>query len=378
MDVSFTRCEDYDRSHVKASLARAVELLGGWGRFVTPGRRVVIKPNLLLPGSDRRPISTHVQVIRAVFEAVRDAGGDPVVFDVPGVGSLEGTARRLGFDDLPLMENRRTLRWRAALGPFGEIERVDLDGAAVVNVAKLKTHAMMGLTLATKHLFGLVSGAQRFEWHMKAGTNYDHFAGLLVEIERHVKPVLNILDAVVAMEGNGPAGGSPRPLGFLLASPDALSLDALVCRILGMEPLDLAVLGAAKRLAVPFDENPNVLGDEVTAHRVERFKFASDLRADPRRHFGVPGWRWLHELLRQWTINRPVLSRQACTGCKRCEAVCAARAVEMVDDKPTFDLAACIRCFCCQEMCPEGAITVRQGLLSRLAWRTRGARSPSS
>jgi uncharacterized protein (DUF362 family) len=90
--VCLVSCDDYDPVRVRLALDRAVLTIGGWGRFIEPGRKVVVKPNLLLPG-DRRPISTHGSVIRAVVDAVREAGGDPVVFDIPGFGSLRSVAK---------------------------------------------------------------------------------------------------------------------------------------------------------------------------------------------------------------------------------------------------------------------------------------------
>lgn len=371
VSVALARCDDYSSKTVERALSTLIETLGGWSRFLHRGDRVVIKPNLLMPGTEQRPITTHTQIIRSVFDAVTAEGGQAKIFDIPGVGSLRSSAHKLGFADLPLEEDPRYTRWKPVLGPFGEIERVDLEDAVVVNVAKLKTHGMMGLTLATKNLFGLVKLSQRLEWHLKSGINYDHFASLLVEIEQHVKPALNIIDAVVAMEGNGPSSGTARPLRFLAASSDALSLDAAVCRIIGMNPLDLAILAAARKLGIPFDDDPPVLGDPVEPHRIHDFQKVVDLRNNPGRHFGIPGTRWLHDRLRAWTLSRPAVDEGLCTGCGRCAAVCPMHAIDMGKNKPSIDLARCIRCFCCQELCPEGALRVRRGILSRFAWRKR-------
>lgn len=348
-------------------MRRAVDALGGWSRFVPPGARVIIKPNLLMAPSEARPVTTHPEVIRAVHEAVSEAGGHPVVFDLPGFGSLRGLLRRMGLQDLAVPEPPGTLRWKPGDGRFGEVERFDFGDAPVINLAKLKTHGMMGLTLATKNLFGLVGAAQRLEWHMKSGPDYDHFASLLVEILRHVDPTLNLIDAVVAMEGNGPSAGTPRPLHCLLASPCALSLDAAACRLVDRAPETLPVLEAAQRMGIPFDADPTPLGDSLEAHVVHDFVRGADPRGNPDRRFGVPGPLSLHRFLRRFMINRPVLAGKDCVGCRRCHDICPARAITMEEGVPSFALDRCIRCFCCQEMCPEGAISVKRGLLSLLA-----------
>lgn len=367
--MALAHCESYEPAQVREALARAVDALGGWSRFVPAGASVVIKPNLLMASTPRHPITTHPEVIRAVCEAVTSAGGHPVIFDLPGLGSLRGLTRKMGLGDLAVLENPKTVRWKPKGGAFGEVERFAFDDSVVVNLAKFKTHGMMGLTLATKNLFGLVSAAQRLEWHMKSGADYDHFAALLVEILCHVQPALNLIDAVVAMEGNGPSAGDPRPLNCLLASDHALSLDAVACRLVGWDPMDLAVLEAARRREVPFDPDADVVGDSLADHAVGDFKRVADPRDNPHRRFGLPGPLFLHQFLRRWTVNRPALNRDACAGCHRCADICPARAIAMAEGLPSFALDKCIRCFCCQEMCPEGAISVRSGILSWLARR---------
>ncbi len=370
--VSIVRCRDYDPSRVREAVERAVELIGGWNRFLPPYGRAIVKPNLLAAGSDSRPAATHPAVIRAVAEAIRAAGREASVFDRPGYGSLRGVAGALGIGDLLLPSDPPEIRLQPQLGPFGTIERFDLAGAAIVNVPKLKTHGMMGLTLAVKNMFGLVGLARRVEWHLKAGTNYGHFAGLLVEIERGARPALNIMDAVVAMEGNGPASGTPKRIGCMMASADAYALDAAACRLVGWPPEKLKVLDAARRLGVDFDVAPAVEGGRLDDFFVRGFRFASLPGADPARPLSVPGPGSMRELVRRWSLDRPALDRKRCVGCGICAEICPAKAISMSHGTPAFDLSACIRCFCCQEMCPEGAIHVRRGLMGLF----RGGASP--
>jgi Pyruvate/2-oxoacid:ferredoxin oxidoreductase delta subunit len=70
-----------------------------------------------------------------------------------------------------------------------------------------------------------------------------------------------------------------------------------------------------------------------------------------RRLMGSP---WLKNRL----LNRPLLDREKCSGCRKCKQICPADAIAIAGEpaKPQFFLSSCIRCYCCAEVCPEGAI----------------------
>ena len=63
-----------------------------------------------------------------------------------------------------------------------------------------------------------------------------NFAAMLVDINTLIKPRLYIMDAVMAMEGNGPRSGRPRKLGLLLISTDPIALDAVACKLSDLYP----------------------------------------------------------------------------------------------------------------------------------------------
>ena len=89
-------------------------------------------------------------------------------------------------------------------------------------------------------------GSERLGWHLVVGRDYERFADMLLDIYSMVKPQISIIDAVVAMEGNGPGSGAPVNLNFIACSTDALALDASVAAKLGVDDL-LVVKQAQKR-----------------------------------------------------------------------------------------------------------------------------------
>ena len=128
------------------------------------------------------------------------------------------------------------------------IAREALDRDGLINLPKLKTHCQLYMTGAVKNLFGCVAGKRKAWWHFKAGSYRDYFPLMLVETARLLNARLHLLDAVLAMEGNGPASGTPRRAGLLLASEDPVALDRVACEAAGLDPARLRTLEAARAL----------------------------------------------------------------------------------------------------------------------------------
>lgn len=235
----------------------------------------------------------------------------------------------------------------------------------MINVAKAKTHVHAGLTLATKNLFGCVPGLRKSQWHLRAGRDEKMFARLVVDIAETVAPRLNIVDAVVAMEGNGPGSGEVRPVGRLAASASSFALDEAMARILGFAIDELPIGTAARangQLARGIDD-VELFGDALDTIGGRAFKRAA--RQDIG--FAVRMPRFIVRLLGRHATPQPRVSRKLCRTCGACAKICPPKAILIAKGEPAqIDRAACISCFCCQEICPYGAIDVRRGMLSRI------------
>ncbi len=239
----------------------------------------------------------------------------------------------------------------------------------MINLPKAKTHGQMVITGAIKNSFGAVVGMEKPQWHFRAGKNPADFARLLLHIHDLIAPRLSLLDAVVGMEGNGPSGGDPRPLGFLAASGNAHALDAVLARVWGVDPGRVFTLAAAHELGrLPALEAIEIVGPHPDALRPRpAWKLP---RLVPLRGFGGPAW--LNAAIDRLMRLEPKVVDAKCSGCGECGEVCAAGAITLAPDgteerlRVTIDCERCIACFCCQEMCPQGAIEVSPGLAARL------------
>jgi uncharacterized protein (DUF362 family)/Pyruvate/2-oxoacid:ferredoxin oxidoreductase delta subunit len=362
--VSIVRCPDYDPDRVHDAVRRAVDLVGGMAAMVKPGDRVLIKPNLLKASPPDRAVVTHPEIIRAVIRLVREAGGEALVGDSPGFGELRRVCEKSGIMDVIEEEGAQLAEMDDAVkvknhGQFHhfEIARAVHEADVVINVPKLKTHGMMTVTGAVKNLFGCVPGRRKVQWHFNTGVNRQAFARMLVELCALIKPRLTIMDAIVAMEGNGPGSGDPRQVGMVLSGADPVAVDVVSGAIIGAEPGLLYTLRAAADAGIGETrlERIAVLGEALEKVR------ASGFRLPPQEHLE---WRlpeWARRLLKDALTTRPEIDREVCVRCGICQGHCPQGAISDTGAGLEIRYRNCIRCFCCQEFCPQGAITVGRG-----------------
>ena len=147
-----------------------------------------------------------------------------------------------------------------------------MEADVVINLPKWKTHGLTVLTLGVKNLFGCIPGPKKALWHLKAGEDRKVFAQILVDLYQVIQPSLTILDGILGMEGNGPNSGHPIPLGLILASRDPLSLDQIVCDLLGIPRESLPTNRVAFEEGLAKD-GIEVVGERVEEVRIPRFRF---------------------------------------------------------------------------------------------------------
>ncbi len=375
--VSIRRCDQYETGPLRSVMEEIFSDLGGPGAFVKTGDRVLLKPNLLLASPPEKAIVTHPNVVEAVASILSDAGGKLFLGDSPPTGRLaraltksgyDPFMKRLGIEAVPFVE-KHAVR-------FAEdrvYRRIDLAGEvlqfdAVINLAKLKTHAQMFLTLAVKNLFGTIIGMDKATWHLHAGMDYDNFATVLVQIFEAVKPRLSIVDGILGMEGNGPSTGKPREVGIIGASRDAVALDATLCRLLGfeIERLRTCTFGQSMRLGVADAQRIRVVSDGLEGFPLKDFK--------PPRSMMTMTWNLskrnpIRRFLENNMVPRPYIDSSACSGCKTCLEHCPPQAISERAGKMVIDYKKCISCFCCQELCTGKAIDIVQPRLGRVLSR---------
>jgi len=365
--VYITGCASYGEADVTAALERSFAQFGGIEAFVRRGARVLIKPNLLAAHVPSAAVTTHPAVVKALATMLRAAGAEIAVGDSPPVRSLASVAEKTGMKAALAVTGARlcgfTESKRVRGRQFKNLEiAAALDGFdVVINVAKLKTHEQMRLTLAVKNMFGCVVGKEKPAWHLRAGVNRHMFAKMLVDIYLAAKPSFNIVEGVLAMEGDGPgARGRPRELGLLAAGVDAFALDRALCRKLGVDERTFYQVQAAREMGVDRRDLADIEVVDDSGVTVEGFALPTDTGAE----FALPPL--VAKLLKRWLTARPAVDRAKCVVCGVCAGHCPVEAITEGTEAVVIDDRRCIRCYCCMELCPEAAIRVRRPLLVRV------------
>jgi uncharacterized protein (DUF362 family)/Pyruvate/2-oxoacid:ferredoxin oxidoreductase delta subunit len=373
--VALIGCASYDNVEVEAAVRRGMGLLGGPARFVKAGERILLKPNALYGADPARCISTHPAVLRGVGVVLKDAGALLCYGDSSAVMAGEGAMKRSGYGPVAAelgLEHVSLERGRPVSHPGALIAHrlVLAEGAlaadGIVSVSKCKTHNLVRFTGAIKNQYGCVPGMTKGQYHAQYPDVYD-FSRMLVDINTFLKPRLYVMDAVEAMEGNGPGSGVPRHLGVLLISADPVALDATACRIIHLPHSCVPTLALGEEAGLGTAETDGI---ELVGDALEQF-VCPDFDVRREAPVGLSGGG-LRRAIKSIATPRPVIVRQRCIRCGRCVNICPVtpRAVDWGPGgrsvPPRHRYASCIRCFCCNEVCPEKAIEVRTPLVGRL------------
>lgn len=370
--VSIVRCPDY--SNVKSAIKEALALIGGLESIVTPGKRVLLKPNVLAIRAPEDAVTTHPAVVSAMCELVKEAGGIPVIGDGSGVVKLGATSEAFRVSGIEAVAsacgveliNFETSGYTEVSVPAARqiprlyIAKAVLEADVVISLPKLKTHELTLYTGAVKNFFGAVPQKIRKQAH--ALEDRDRFGEAVVDIYSIVKPHLAVMDGVVGMEGNGPANGTPIPSGVVMASYDCVALDMVASEMMGIDPLKVPTNKAALSRGLGL-QHPEVAGVPLQEVSLS-FKMAEGGVTTK-----VPPF--LMRILRKYLTVKPFINTSNCALCKACVMNCSAHAIEEMGKILKINQEKCIQCYCCRELCPNDAVELKKSLLMQIMTRSR-------
>ena len=367
--VWLSRCGGYAPEELLRQVEEAFTALGVWEEL-KPGMQVVIKPNLVMSSKPEAAIATHPALVAAVGRCVQKAGGEVIIAESPGgpytPAAMKAVFRGCGYADM-------AKEWGFTLYTECKSREVSLPGAVrcrqlsvvepfltrdyLIDLAKLKTHSMVGFSGAVKNLFGAVPGLQKPELHCRFPEKQP-FSEMLVDLCDFLKPDLCFLDGILAMEGNGPTGGSPRKAGVLGASKSPYALDVCGAALIGLEPESVLMLKEAHRrgLGPISPKECQLLKEQVETLAQPDFVKAKASSTDFLDR--VPAF--LRPAAKRLATPAPKIRRKECVGCGKCAESCPQHTIAIREGKAVIDYKQCIRCFCCHEMCPKHVIDIRR------------------
>ncbi|MEW5814093.1 MAG: DUF362 domain-containing protein [Spirochaetota bacterium] len=223
------------RGDVEKSVKAAVDLLGGIGRFVRKGQRVLIKPNMSFPNPPEWGTTTDPFVTAKVAELCREAGAGQILIADNPLRRPDICLKRSGILDA-VQNIPRTYTFAAKDRTL--FEQVEVPGGKVlkavevlkellkadvlINLPVAKSHNAAGVSLGMKNLMGLIWDREAF--HEKFDLNEG-----IVDLSTLIRPNLIIVDATRALITSGPSGpGKVLPLGTIVAGTDPVAVDSYV------------------------------------------------------------------------------------------------------------------------------------------------------
>lgn len=334
--VSIVKCEDY--LEVERSIKKALNLLGGLNKFIKKGSKVLIKPNLLRPSKPNTAVITHPLVIEAVINLLKEinaeiligdscAGHDPrrteEAFKISGIELIakRTNSKIINFHEENFVTKPLNNKYLDKITLAQKVFEVD----HIINLPKLKTHPLTFLTGAVKNLFGCVH--PNIRKHLHENFSREEFGEILADIHYIINPTLNILDGVIAMEGDeGPVSGNLRNLNLILTSPDATALDIIAATITGHSQQSIPTIN------IKYLKKINLMGNKIADVISKDFK--------------------KHSLIKENALLDIAINKQICSKCNECMKICPVNAI----NDYTIDKAKCIHCYCCKEICTANAI----------------------
>jgi uncharacterized protein (DUF362 family)/ferredoxin len=380
--VGTARCLVYSPHRVRQAVAQCVEKLPDMQELFRDAHRVLLKPNLLSSSRDPEShVNTHPAVIQALADLlIFEFDCDVAIGDSCGSLGPGSTARAIANSEMDRVageagaeiynvdnQPRHVVSFPQGRAFTEVLLPANLDQFdVIVSVAKLKTHNLTYVTGPVKNVFGLVPGAAKKQVHLRAPRPRD-FAIHICDLYDLVRPQAAFVDAIIGMEGRGPANGGLRHMELLAASCDPVALDSFCAQVMGFDPLTIPLLAEchARGLGAVAPSGIAVRGEPASAFALEDF-------AKPPAYVNsflmrlAPRWL-LRGALGAMTSYRAVIDQGKCTRCGECARNCPSEAIlfDEAADRYRVERPKCIACFCCTEVCPHDAVTARPTRLRR-------------
>ena len=377
--VAVVKCGSYEPSEVSRSVKKGIDLLGGLEALFTPGIKLLLKPNILVGDPPEKSVTTHPALLASISSLLLDKNFRVTYGDSPGFGKMIRAAQRSGI---------RQVFDKMGVPPadFESVEYVShpegvvlkkiplargvLEADTIISVSKMKTHGFTRITGAVKNQFGCIPGLLKGEFHVKM-PDIKNFSAVLHDINHFLKPGLFIMDGIVAMEGNGPRGGSSIKMNTLLFSRDPVALDLIFCKLIDLNPEFVPTIRYSSygEAGIGYYDNIDLVGDNIDELINPEFKVVRK----PFERFGSA--EKFPVFLKNLISPKPEIDYDSCANCGHCVLQCPTepKSVNWREGSrfkfPVYNYSSCIRCYCCQEICPHNSISIKTPFLGKLIKR---------
>ncbi len=340
--VSIVKCNSYNSQEVRESLIQSLKDIDF---NFKKNMKVLIKPNILGPYPPEKAVTTHPVVIEELCKILKKYNAKIIIgessayntnqsFEVSGIKKLSKYAEILNFESVP----KKVFNINNIKIPLPKILfEVDL----IINMAKLKTHCFTKVTLASKNLYGCIPGKLKSLIHKKFPLEKD-LSKVIFELNKIIKPQLNIIDGILGMEGEGPGtSGTPINSNLIISGKNNFAVDIIASEVMGFNPYNIYTNKFSKikkeDIKIIGSKNINLNFKKAKLTNLSFLSIFNILFPKPKIFF----------------------NHKKCTQCHVCEEKCPVQAITL-KPYPICNHKTCVRCLCCIEVCPSNAIYLKE------------------
>ncbi len=349
--VIVSKCRDYSQIEVERAMKLIlVDLFSCID--IKLNSKILLKPNLLKKSKPEAGIITHPAILESLIKALQKFDAKITIADSSGT-NLSNTdeefldiCKESGILDLqkkyPSIKIEAITKGirKGKFIIFDKLENFDV----VINIGKLKTHTLTYYSGAIKNMYGIIPGKYKLDYHARFNNPQD-FVTFIAELYAIAKPDYNIIDAVISMEGNGPAKGKIRNTQFILGSVDGFCADYVAIKTVRLD--------VNKCLYLSNDFNIKQIGKVTVSPQFEEPN--TILEDDNLRHFVKNKNRFIE-------MSYPYIIEHKCIMCKKCISICPQKAIIIINKKIKINYKKCIKCHCCNELIECNALKLSEKL----------------
>jgi uncharacterized protein (DUF362 family) len=239
--------KDFSDKDISDAVGRAIDSLNF--NFNGNFQNVVIKPNLCYYWDCSTGETTDPRVVSAMIDYVRYKVGDDVNISI-AEADASSMKTRYSFKVLEYDKLGRAKKVDLVNLSEGEITDVKvkvrekeftlpindllLKADLIINMPKLKTHSLMGVTCSLKNMFGAISKPRKYSYHSM-------LPYVIVGMNKIVKSHIILVDGITVK------GSYPKKLGVVMAGDNPLATDFIAAKIMGWNPKSMQYLKMAEQ-----------------------------------------------------------------------------------------------------------------------------------
>lgn len=281
------------KSNVFESVSEAMEA-AEWRKYIKKGKDIALKVNLgwdiFVPGSITSPLVTEgvVQEIYDYVDKIYIIESDQVLEDIEKVFYRSNTNKicekyskvswyNMSGNQMIKIQNEENYVLKTI-----EIPKI-LSEIDFITIPVMKTHNRTTITCALKNQWGCLSKI-RHEYHLVLDK-------ALADINSIVTPRFVVVDATIALEGNGPKNGRPKEMNLILAGNDPVAIDTVTAEIMGFDSSNIEHLQLCSQRGLGTNkiEEIEIIGEKIADHKTHflpaKHNFISKLELFFRKSF---------------------------------------------------------------------------------------------